>query len=656
MTEPGADKPEEKVDGPFAKLCEPVTIGSVKLSGRLVLPAMATGFGSAEGFLTERCIAYYLERARGRPGLIIVEPTAVSREGRHTGNTLVLDDSLYLPMHVRLCDTLHAEEVKVFLQLMHAGRKTSSRLTGLAPVAPSAEPDSDFGETPLELASAQVTEIVNSYVASAVMVRTAGYDGVEILASGGFLLHQFLSADSNHRADRYGGDLISRSSVLCEIISGIRRVEPDFVISVRIGPGREGQYHLPMDELRQVAKLAVTAGASCINVAHGAEMLPRTERVPIASPGRVMQPVEPLLKDTVDVPVIGGGNVFDMPTCEKLVRDGRMDLVALGRPIVADPRLPLVVAEGDIANLRPCIYCNVCLGRSLSLTMMCPANPMVGREQSFWQAKRGVGHRVIVVGAGLAGLWTAFMAAELGYTVEIHESGNILGNLLAVRSRVPGQTENYRIVDYLSRELRLHNVPVKLRSRITARDIIEKQPDAAFITKIGNIQEPDIAGLSNVHTVDPVAVLSGDPSMGDKVVLLGGGLMAAEIAYYLAKHGKRVTMLEERSRVASDTHPELRQHIIAALREMDCPVYVGVHGMQVNIYGELTAQHEGRTLKLLVDTVVLASNYERCDKSYSELEMKMREFHMIGDAYETGELTRLIYKATRILVDMADRL
>ncbi|HUV38338.1 MAG TPA: FAD-dependent oxidoreductase, partial [Planctomycetota bacterium] len=155
---------------------------------------------------------------------------------------------------------------------------------------------------------------------------------------------------------------------------------------------------------------------------------------------------------------------------------------------------------------------------------------------------------------------------------------------------------------------------------------------------------------------DPVTVLSSEPSMGDKVVMLGGGLMGAELAYYLVKRGKHVTLLEERTRVASDTHPELRQYIIAALREMDCPVHVGVHDLRVNVYGELTAQHEKRTLRFPVDTVILAGNYDTCDGSLRELEGKVKEVHFIGDAYETAELTRLVYQATGVLADLADRL
>jgi len=647
-------KSEQK--GGFEALAAPIEVGGMTVRNRIVFPAMATGYGSPEGFLTERGISYYLERARGGVGLIITEPAAVAPAGRFITNTLLLDDDKFVQMHTRLCEVLHAEGVTVCVQLMHAGRKTSSRLTGTTPVAPSAEADPDFGETPVELTARQIREIVKAFVSAAVRAKDAGYDGVEILAAGGFLLHQFLSADSNRRTDKYGGEITARARVLTDIIAGVRKAARELAISVRLSPGRKGHCHLPVEELREVASLSADAGASAINIAVGVEMLPRTDRVPVVLPGEVTHPLEPVVKGSADVPVIGGGNIFDVTRAEKLVADGQVDMVALGRPIIADPRLPLKLFEDRPSEIRPCIHCNVCLTQPPDLVMTCPANPMVGREHLFWLARRGAGHHVVVVGAGLAGLWAAMMAAELGYSVEVFESGGILGNLLAIRSRVPGQTENYRIIDYLSRELRTLGVKVHLRRQVKPRDILDQHPAAVFVTRVGKFQEPEIEGVANVHAIDPLTVLASEPTMGDKVVLLGGGLMGAELAYYLAKRGKQVSLLEARSRVASDTHPERRQQIVAALREMNCPVHVGVHDLKVNVYGELTAQHRKRTIKLLVDTVIFAGNYETCDTSFGELADKIKEVHLIGDAYETGELTRLVYQATGVLVDMADRL
>jgi 2,4-dienoyl-CoA reductase-like NADH-dependent reductase (Old Yellow Enzyme family) len=640
----------------FAALARSIRIGSLDLSNRIVFPAMATGFGSAEGYLTERCISYYLDRARGGAALVVVEPAAVSWAGRPASNTLLLDDDKFIQMHAKLCEVLHAEGVKLLLEVVHAGRKTSSRVTGTRPVAPSAQSDPDFGETPVELDVAQIRGIVQSFVSAAARARSAGYDGVELSGSGGFLLHQFLSVDSNHRTDDYGGGIAARARILTDIIADIRAAAPQFAVSARIDPGRKDHYYLGVDELLEVAKLSAEAGASCINVALGAEMLARTDHVPIASPGQVKQPLEPVVKGAVSVPVIGGGSISDMNRAEELVETGRVDLVAIGRPIITDDRLPAKLFEGRLSEIRPCIHCNVCLGRPPNPIMTCPANPRVGREQLFWLSRRGAGRHLVVLGTGLAGLWTALLAAELGYTVEVFEPGSILGNLLALRSRIPRQTENYRIVDYLSRELRTLGVQVHLRRKVTVHDVLETRPDAVFVTHIGAIQPSEVDGLGNVHVIDPITVLSSEPTMGDKVVLLGGGLMGAELAYYLTKKGKQVCLLEERSRVASDTHPELRQRIIAALREMDCPVYVGVHDLQVNIYGELAAQYEKRTLKLPVDTVVLAGNYETCDNSFRELEGKVKEVYFIGDAYETTELTRLVYEATGRLIDLADQL
>ncbi len=648
-TEPGKT-------GGASKLGQPFALGPKTLRNRIVYPALATGYGSPEGFLTERCVSYYLDRARGGMGLIIIEPVAIAAEGRPTAHTLLFDDDKHIGMHGRLTEILHAEGATVLVQLVHAGRKTSSRITGASPVAPSPVADPDFGEMPLELAPEHVEALIQAFVAAAMRAKEARYDGVEILASAGFLVNQFLSADSNRRTDEWGGSLENRVRFLSRIIDGMRAAAPELIISVRLGPGRPGLSGLTLDEMLMIGAHAATDGATCLNVALGADMLPRTDSVPLASPQQVKQPVEPVLRGVVTVPIIGGGSLTDLAKAEAMASEGKVDLVAIGRAALVDPQLAAKLLAGKVADVRPCIHCNVCLTRPQHPLMICPANPMAGREQLFWLARRGGGRHLVVLGAGLAGLWTAVIAADLGYTVEIYEPGPILGNLLALRSRIPGQTENYRIVDYLSRELHTLGVKVYMRRRIAPRDVLDRRPDAVFVCRVGENQNSDIQGLSNVHVLDPLTVLSSESSMGDKVVLLGGGLMGAEIAYYLAKRNKQVTLIEERTRVASDTHPELRQHMLAALREMDCPVYAGVHGISINVYGELTAQYENRTLRLLVDTVIVTGNYERCDPEYRDLEGKVREVRFIGDAWETTELTRLVYDATGALVDLADRL
>jgi 2,4-dienoyl-CoA reductase-like NADH-dependent reductase (Old Yellow Enzyme family) len=657
-----ANAPREDAKGlrsgekdPFAALAGGIRVGAVELRNRVVLPAMTTGFASPEGFLTERCSAYYLARSRGGVGLIIVEPAAVSMAARHVGRSLLLSNDRFVQMHTRLCETLHAEGTKVFVQLMHAGAKTSMHLTGTSLVSPSGQSDLDFQEPALELSAEQIGDIVAEFVSAASRASLAGYDGVELSAAGGFLLHQFLSAGSNRRRDAYGRDLAGRARILADIISAIREAAPALAVSVSIGAAG-GQYPLSLDELLEVAELACRAGASCIHVAPGMGMLARTDRVPMISPGQVNPVVEAALKRRVHVPVIGAENVSDIDQAEALVKAGSVDLVALGQPVIADPLLCVKLFEGRRSEVRPCIRCSVCVARPGDFTMTCPANPRVGREQLFWLARRGAGYHVVVIGAGLAGLWTAYVAAELGYTVDLFEPGSILGNLLALRSHIPGQTVSYRIIDHLSRELRTAGVKLHLRRRITVRDMLEQKPDAVFVTRIGTIRDPGVEGLGSVHALDPLTVLGSEPSMGDKVAVLGGGLMGAELAYYLAKRGKQVSLVEARSRVASDTRPELRQHVIAALREMDCPVYVGVQDLRVNAYGEVTAQHKDHTLRMPVETVILAGNYEPCDTSYNELEGKVPEMHLIGDAYETAELTRLVCQATGLMVDMADRL
>ena len=209
---------------------------------------------------------------------------------------------------------------------------------------------------------------------------------LELLAAGGFLLHQFLSAGSNRRTDGYGGDVAGRARILVETIAGIRAAAADLAVSVRIGPGRKDDYELALDDLLEVAKLSTAAGASCVNVAIGAEMLARTDHVSIASPGQVKRPLEPVVKGAVSVPVIGGGGLLDMTGTEQLVASGSVDLVAMGRRIITDPKLPAKLFEGRASDIRPCIRCNVCLGR--------PPEPVMAGLAG--EGRTGVGRKVLL--------------------------------------------------------------------------------------------------------------------------------------------------------------------------------------------------------------------------------------------------------------------
>jgi len=234
QTRNNATSADDKGKRPFEALSRPLRFGTAELRNRIVFPGMVTGFGSPDGMLTERAHDYYVARAAGGAGLIIVEQAAVLDEGRQAQNGLLFSEERFLAPHESLCDALHRAGARTLLQLSHAGRKAVAHVTGTAPVAPSPECDPDVGQVPVELTCEHIEGIVAAFATAASRAREAGYDGVEILGSGGYLVHQFLSPHSNLRTDGYGVAVEGRARFLTEIVSTIRATWPDGIVSVRI--------------------------------------------------------------------------------------------------------------------------------------------------------------------------------------------------------------------------------------------------------------------------------------------------------------------------------------------------------------------------------------------------------------------------------------
>jgi hypothetical protein len=357
------------------------------------------------------------------------------------------------------------------------------------------------------------------------------------------------------------------------------------------------------------------------------------------------------VKQNVSIPVIDEGSVRDLNEAAEIIRRGYADLVALGRPLVTDPDLVVKATTGP-AELRPCIYDNACRGGRTMSMMWCPANPSVGREQLYAQARRASGQRkVVIVGAGLAGLQAACLAARLGFQVTLHEESGLLGGLLALRARIPAQSDNYRIVDYLSRLLVHLPVRLRLHSAPAADRILAETPYAVFVTRRGALIRPEVAGLDNVRAVDPMNILAGEVEVGQKVCVIGGGLLGAEMAYFLAHRGKTVTLLDLVG-TCEGWDRKLQERTLRAFAEMDGKVVDRPERIEINTYGELIAVAEGRTLKVLTDTIVLAQGYQNADDRYKSLQKGVDRLYPIGDAYESMALTGMVYRATQTVLDL----
>jgi dimethylglycine catabolism A len=411
----------ERTAGGASALFSPTSIGGVPIRNRVVLAPMTTRLADGDGRTTPELLAYYRARVRGGVGLITVEMASPERAGKHRSGELGIYDDVFLPDLRRLVSGLRAEapDVRLSIQLGHAGSRAPGAVSGRTPVAPSAIPTSVFEvvqetQTPEEMTADRIEEAVTAFVAAARRARDAGFDLVELHAAHGYLISQFLTEFENRRTDAYGGTLANRARFGLDILRRIKAELPGLPVIFRIGVEDFFEGGMSLPDGVEVARWAAEAGADAISVTAGHyRSLPNAERMipPMIYPEGAFLDYAAAVKKVVDVPVIGVGRLGDPLTAARAVDDGRADLIALARPLLADPEWVNKARAG--IPVRRCISCNHCVNHMRSgAQISCVVNARTGRELEFDGSAPRKGERVVVIGAGPAGLSYASLVAD----------------------------------------------------------------------------------------------------------------------------------------------------------------------------------------------------------------------------------------------------
>ncbi len=449
----------------FKKLFELGVIGRMQIKNRIVLAPMGTNYCDNKGYVNQRIIDYYEERARGGVGLLIIEGLAVDSRGRRRFAELSLANDRYIPGLCRLVKAIHKQKTKIAPQLLHRGQQARSVVTGQQPVSPSPL-STTGGEIPHELTADEIDEIVSRHAATAKRALEAGFDGVEIHGAHGYLISQFLSSAANRRTDKYGGVVESKARFLIDIIRAIREVVgPVYPVWVRLTAqeyGIEGGIHL--EETKRVAQMAVQAGVDAIHISafgygdYASVITPD-------SPGSLV-PLAAEIKKVVNVPVIAVG-WLDPEIGERLLAAGQADFICIGRRLFADPEIAVKVSSGRTEDIRPCIGCLECMDSVARnfIPARCTVNPNLGREkQSILKpAKKRKG--VMVVGGGPAGLEAAIVSALRGHQVTLIEKSSRLGGQLNLAGLPPYKEPILALTDYMTLQTRWPNYRISWTRR-----------------------------------------------------------------------------------------------------------------------------------------------------------------------------------------------
>ncbi len=630
----------------FDKLFSPLDLGPFTIRNRIVMPALGTNFANRRGEVTPHLIDYYRARAEGGAGMVIVEGSSVHYSGRGFTFQLSIDRDDLIPGLSQLTDAVHRAGARILIQLHHGGRNTDSRVSGVQPIAPSAVKGPVGDQTPRAMSPAEIKDMTNIFVAAAARARQAGFDGVEIHAAHEYLVSQFMSPYSNFRHDRYGGSPKKRMRFALDILRGIREeTGPGFLISFRISGDEYVPKGMHIKDSIFAARELINAGADVIDVSGGVYETPHLIISPMPLEPGVHVHLAQAVKEKVKVPVIGVGRITTPEFAERIIEEGKADLVAMGRAFVADPDWPKKAMEGKSDQIRRCIGCNqgcidyLMAGRPIS----CLYNPAVGREKKFRIEPTNAPQKVVVAGGGPAGMEAARLLAEMGHRVVLYSWGERLGGQVLLASMLPGKEEFYHVVTYYENEMKRLGVELHLGVKADRESIMSHQPDVAIVATGSMSQNPDIPGLDGPHVLSVRQILLHGAPVGRNVVVLGGGNTGCEVADYLCQRDHTVSIMEMGNRIAGDAGPARRYLLTRRLRDCGVRNYLqcrikAIYTDRVTYIRQTADGHRDMRELTGVDSFVNALGMRSCDELSREMDGVAERVFVIGDALHPGKV------------------
>jgi 2,4-dienoyl-CoA reductase (NADPH2) len=687
----------------FERLLQPHSIGQVRTRNRIIKTASGAFYIEPDGGVGKRACAYYEAFARGGVGLLIVESCGVDYpHGVQHTIQLHLDDDKYIPGYRRLTDAVHRHGCPVFLQFQHAGpwNPTGMEITRDTPSASSIDkaelPGPDFA-APRGLSLAEVKDQIDIWAKAAVRAEKAGFDGVEINGGTCHQINTFFSRIWNRRDDEYGcGSLENRARFMCDIVREVKkRVRPDFAVTVLLNAAEYGhEKATTLEEGVALARYLETAGADAIQVrAHLYQN--RWNRGGLLQPDRLFYPEPPrelpdgldwshkgagaivplaeAVKKAVSVPVFCACRL-DPSMGEEILRERKMDFIGMTRRLLADPEMPNKLAAGKLDDIRPCAGCLYC--RSFVLKnepAECRVNAAMGREHEYETTTPVSGakkkKRVMVVGGGPAGLEAARVAASRGHDVTLLEQGPRLGGLLPLAALVNDVelTELLGLVRYYTRQLDQLGVTIILGKKADMSTVKELRPDAIILATGGKPAALTIPGIdrsnvrksSDLHrllkfygrflNIRMLARLSKVwMPVGKRVTVIGGSIQGCELAEFLTKRGRLVTIVDTKETLAEGMTLDNQRKILQWFDEKRVPRLTGITYREITERGLVITYREGETKTIESDTVIVIEPLQSDTHMLEYLKGSAPEMHVIGDCREPHLIAQAITDGWRV--------
>ncbi len=654
----------------YPHLLKPLDLGFTTLKNRVLMGSMHTGLEEQKnGF--ERLAAFYAERARGGVGLIVTGGISPDYFGTVMPKAARMTNSSHVKKHKIITEAVHREGGKICMQILHAGRYAYQPWS----VAPSAIKSPITPFKPFALPTWGVQRTINNYISAAALAQEAGYDGVEVMGSEGYLINQFIVAKTNKRTDKWGGSYENRIQFPISIVRGIReKVGPNFIIIYRLSMLDLVEGGSTWEEVEILAKEIEKAGATIINTGIGWHEA-RVPTIATMVPRGGFAWVTKRLMGKVNIPLVTT-NRINMPDIgDKIIADGFADMVSMARPFLADANFVVKAETNRADEINTCIGCNqACLDHTFQLkTASCLVNPRACHETLLQYLPTHKKKKIAVVGAGPAGLATATVAAERGHEVHLYDAASEIGGQFNMAKQIPGKEEFYETIRYFNKQIALTGVHLHLNTRVDAAFLTHEQFDEVILATGVTPRTLKIEGIDHPSVLSYIEVLKDKKPVGKRVALIGAGGIGFDVAEFLAQDGASssldttafmaewgVDMAYQKGGALTKPHPEGSPRTIYLLQRtkgkvgaklgkttgwihrsslkmkqvetMDGVTYEKIddQGLHINI--------DGFYQLLEVDNVVICAGQEPLNALLEPLKAAGVSTHIIGGAFEALEL------------------
>lgn len=627
---------------------EAVRVGGVELPNRLLMAPVKTGLGGTDGSVNNELLAYYRRRAEGGVGAIIVEPMYVDSAGKEHPRQLAIDGEGAVGGLSRLAQTIHDGGAKAIAHLNHAGRAANPKATGGAPEAPSEVACPTTGAVPLALASDRIRALVGAFAASARRAREAGFDAIELQYGLGYLIAQFLSDRTNRRADDYGGDRDRRDRFAGEVAEAVlQATEGAIPIIARISATDQVDGGLQLDDAIRLTRLLDDWGISAVHVVTGSACdSPPWYYQHMGLPDGVNEGMAAKIKSATGVPTIVAGRLGDPERIEEIIGEEQVDMIAIGRPLVADPDLPQKMAAGRTEEI---LLCGSCLQGCLASVKAgkgigCIVNPEVGHESEPIEPSKQELH-VVVVGGGPAGLTTSLVARRRGFKVTLLER-NQLGGQFSLAPLAPGKSAMARPLNSLLRLVNASGADIKTGVEATTELVESLEPDVVVLATGAEPAGLSVPGLDRTLTASQV--LTEEEDTGTDVLVVGGGTVGIEVAEFLASKGKTVTVIEMLEEVARDMLPITRKLTLRRLGNLPVSILTNTLLESVKDGMAVVRSPEGERELGPFHSIVVAVGTRSNNELAEPLIAKGLSVKTVGDAAELKQILGAVQSAREV--------